>query len=93
MCQEYGHVAANCLTPVKIALINGEPEVVLESESEEFIFRGDEESDMDDDTTYDTLVLTAFNQRCRFIYPSSGVPYLNPRRKMTGDEPPSFISL
>jgi len=30
------------------------------------------------------LVLTAFNQRCRFIYPSSGMLYLNPKRKMTG---------
>ena len=74
-----------------IALINGEPEVV--SESEEFIFRGEEEFDMDDDTTSDSMVLIAFNQRRRFIYLSSGVPYLNPRRKMTGDEPPSFISL
>ena len=50
-CQGYGHVAANCPTPVKIALVNGEPEVVAESESEEFIFQGEEEeSDMDDDT-------------------------------------------
>jgi len=53
----YGHVAATCRTPVKIALINEEPEVV-ESKSEEFIFRGEEEkSDMDDDTTGDSIGL------------------------------------
>ena len=46
----YGHVAAKCPTPVKITLVNGEPEVVSESESEEFIFQGEEESDIDDDT-------------------------------------------
>jgi len=56
-CQGYGHVAANCPTPVKIALINEEPEVVSESESEEFIFRREEESDMDDDTTSDSIGL------------------------------------
>jgi len=56
-CQGYGHVAANCPTPVKIALINGKPEVVSESESEseEFIFQGEEESDMDDDSTCDSI--------------------------------------
>ena len=38
-CQGYGHVAANYPTPVKIALINREHEVVSESESQEFIFQ------------------------------------------------------
>ena len=31
-CKGYGHVAANCPTPVKISLINGKPEIVSESE-------------------------------------------------------------
>jgi len=51
----YGHVAANCPTPIKIALIHGEPEVVSVSKSEEFIFPGEEESDMDDETTCDSI--------------------------------------
>jgi len=55
-CQGYEHVAANCPTLVKIALVNGKHEVVSESESEEFIFQ-EEESDMDDDTTGDSIGL------------------------------------
>ena len=51
-------LAANCPTPVKISLINGKPEVVSKSESEEFISQGEEEeSDMDDDTTCDSIGL------------------------------------
>jgi len=57
-CQGYRHVAANCPTLIKIVLINGEPEVVSESESEKYIFRGEEEEfDIDDDTTGDIIGL------------------------------------
>jgi len=57
-CQGYGHVAANCPNSVKIALINGEPEVVSESESDKFIFRGEEEeSDIDDETAGNNIGL------------------------------------
>ena len=57
-CQGYGHVAANYPTPVKIALVNGEPEVVSESELEKFIFRGEEEeSDIDDETAGNNICL------------------------------------
>ena len=56
-CQEYGHVAANCPSPIKIALVNGVSEVVSESDSDEFIFRGEEDSDMDNETTSDDIGL------------------------------------
>ena len=39
-CQGYGHVAANCSSPVKITLVNWVPEAVFESDLYEFIFQG-----------------------------------------------------
>jgi len=89
MLQELGiwHVASNCLTPIKIVLINGESEVASKSESEEFIFQGEKESDLYDDTTGDSIGLNCIQPTTSIHYPSSGVPCLNPRRNMTGDEP------
>jgi len=56
-CQLYGDVAANCASPVKIALVNRVPELALESDSDEFIFWGEEDSDMDEETTNDDIGL------------------------------------
>jgi len=50
-------VAANCSSPVKIAIVNGVLEVVSESDSDEFIFQGEEDSDMDDEITRDDMSL------------------------------------
>ena len=56
--QGNGHVAANCSTPVNIALVNGVPEVVSESDLDEFIFQGeDEHSDIDDEITVEDIGL------------------------------------
>jgi len=84
-CQGYGHVTANCASPVKIALVNEVPKVVSESDSDEFIFRG-EDFDMDDETTVMTLVLTVLDQQPWLTYPSLGTLCLSQRRKTTGDE-------
>jgi len=40
-CQGYGHVAANCSSAVKITFFYRVPEVVLESDSNKFIFQGE----------------------------------------------------
>ena len=51
-------MAANCSSPVKITLVYGVPEVVLESDSNKFIFQGEEEgSDMDNENTSDDIGL------------------------------------
>jgi len=51
-------VAANCSSPVKIVLVNGVPEVLSDSDSNEFIFQEeDKDSDIDDETTGDDVGL------------------------------------
>jgi len=51
-------VAANCSSPVKIVLVNGVPEVLSDSDSNEFIFQEeDKDSDIDDETTGDNVGL------------------------------------
>ena len=76
-------MAANCSSPIKIALVNGVPEVVSESDSDDFIFQGeDRDSDIGDEMALD---LTALGQQHRFTYPSLGVPCPSQRRMITGD--------
>ena len=41
-CQGYGHMAANCSSPIKIDLVNGVLEEVSDSDSDEFIFQGED---------------------------------------------------
>ena len=63
-CQGYDHVVTNCSSLVKITLVNGVPEVVSDSDSVEFIFqREDEDSDIEDETTGDDMVLTTLSQQ------------------------------
>jgi len=51
-------VVANCSNPVKIALVNGVPEIVSDSDSDEFIFQGeDEDSDIDNEAIGDDIGL------------------------------------
>ncbi|XP_020258176.1 uncharacterized protein LOC109834550 [Asparagus officinalis] len=51
-CQGYGHVAANCPSPVKIAIVNGEPVEELESKTDEFVYHVEEE-DFDSSEEFD----------------------------------------
>ena len=57
-CQGYQHIATNCSSPSKIALINGLPVVESESESDEFTFQpGDVDSDINEEITCDDVDL------------------------------------
>jgi len=48
----------DCSSPIKIVLVNGVPEVASESDSDEFIFKGEEEdSDIGNETTCDDIGL------------------------------------
>jgi len=55
-CQVYGHVATNCSSPSKIALINGLHVVESELESDKFTFQhGEVDSDVDEEITGDDV--------------------------------------
>ncbi|XP_020257552.1 uncharacterized protein LOC109834065 [Asparagus officinalis] len=51
-CQGYGHVAANCPSPVKIAIVIREPIEELESKTDEFVYHVEEE-DFDSSEEFD----------------------------------------
>ena len=60
-CQGYGHLVASCHSLVRITIIDGTPTEATESSSDMFIFKGEEDSETDEDPTSDYVGLNCIN--------------------------------
>jgi len=59
--QDYGHLAANCPSLLRITIIDGTPIEATKSDSDMYIFNG-EDSETDEEPTSDKVGLNCINQ-------------------------------
>jgi len=91
ICQGYRHLATNCPSLVKITIIDGTPTEVTESDSDEYTYHPDVETD--DESSSDNIGLTALGQRRLPICLSSNMFSLHQQKRTIREELRFFTRL